>query len=189
VRGLTMMAAMLALAGCGSAVENAAKVVLTQLDNPKSARFNNVRSTPEGNICGQVKYKDATGNYTGYLAYVAIARGDTYDAVIDRDGQNATVRQACGAPEDQALRQAGTAAAATGLWQVRIAQGSNMGNVTDMASRLVEGGFMANFAQQDGTTQVYLGPYQSQAEAETKRAELMARKGIDSLVLPFTPKP
>ena len=188
MRNLTVMAMFLVLAGCGSAVENAAKAVLAQVDNPKSARFNNVRSTADGNICGQVKYKDASGNYTGYMAYAAIHRGDGYEAVIDRDGTNATVRAICTAPQDLALAQmSGNAGAqaSTGKWQVRIASGSNMGNITDMASRLVEGGFRANFVQQNGETQVYLGPYDSKAEAEQKRGELMSSKGIDSLVLPF----
>jgi len=187
VRGLTLVVVFLALAGCGSAVENAAKAVLQQVENPQSARFNNVRSTPDGNICGQVKVKDAAGNYGGYQAYVAIRHGSDYEAVIDRDGNNPTVRQICGAPEDRALTQAAGQASASGKWEVRIASGANMGNITDMASRLVEGGYMANFAQRDGVTQVYLGPYDSQAEAEQKRQSLMASKGIDSNVLPFIP--
>lgn len=194
MRRLTTIALVLALSGCGSAVETAAKAVLAQVDNPASARFNNVRSTPQGNICGQVKVKDAAGNYGGYQAYAAIrhAEGDGFDAVIDRTGNDPKVREICGAPQDLALAQASATAAAQatgGKWQVRIASGSNMGNITDMASRLVEGGFMANFEQRDGATQVYLGPYDTQAEAERTRGQLMASKGIDSLVLPFTPKP
>lgn len=192
MRHLTMTALLLALAGCGSAVENAAKAVLAQVDNPKSARFNNVRSTPQGNICGQVKFKDVNGNYGGYLAYAAIRHGSDYEAVIDRDGNNAIVRSVCSSAQDLALAQdssIGAIQAASGQWEVRIASGSNMGNITDMASRLVEGGFMANFVQREGATQVYLGPFASKAEAEQKRSELMASKGIESLVLPFEPAP
>nr|WP_218626629.1 SPOR domain-containing protein [Pseudomonas sp. dw_358] len=184
-------ALFLALAGCGSAVENAGKAVLAKVDNPKTARFNNVRSTPEGNVCGQVKVKDANGNYGGYMAYVALRHGGDYEAVIDQDGNNATVRAACTSAQDQALAQASGAAAhsSSGQWEVRIAGGDNMGNITDMASRLVEGGFMANFAKKDGVTQVYLGPFSSKEEAEQKRTALMASKGIDSLVLPFDTAP
>lgn len=188
MRRLTTIALLLALSGCGSAVENAAKAVLAQVDNPASARFNNVRSTPQGNICGQVKVKDAAGNYGGYQAYAAIRHAEGFEAVIDRTGDDPRVREICGAPQDIALAQASAASAAQAAgskWQVRIASGT-MGNITDMASRLVEGGFMANFEQRDGATQVYLGPFDTQAEAEQKRNQLMATKGIDSLVLPFT---
>lgn len=185
MRNVIIMAMLLALAGCGSAVENAGKAVLAKLDNPASARFNNVRSTPEGNVCGQVKVKDGNGVYGGYMAYVALRHGDSYEAVIDQDGSNATVRAACITAQDQALAEASGAAAHAGTWEVRIASGDNMGNITDMASRLVEGGFMANFVQKDGVTQVYLGPFTSKEEAEQKRTALMASKGIDSLVLPF----
>lgn len=187
MRRLTLVVAVLALTGCGTAIESAHKAVAQQLENAKSARFTNVRTTEQGNVCGQVKEKDAAGNYGGYRSYVAIKHGDEYEAVIDQDGNNARVREACGTAEELAQAPA-TAEVAGQQWEVRIVSGSNMGALTDMAARLVENGFVANFVKHDGQTLVYLGPFDSKAKAEAERARLMASRGIESVVMPFSPQ-
>jgi hypothetical protein len=179
-----MVVAVLALAGCGSAVETAAKTVLLQLDNPKTARFANVRTTPKGDICGQVRTKDASGAYTAYRNYAAIKTADGFTAILDNDGNNPQVRAVCG--EAQEITQASSGSAgevsATG-WEVQIVAGSNMGALSDMTSRLIEHGFVASVAARDGVQQVYLGPFRTKEEAEKKRSELLASEGIKSVVV------
>jgi SPOR domain len=183
VRKLLTVAGFLALAGCGSAVEEGHKAVAAQLENPASAKFTNVRTTPNGNVCGQVKGKDAAGNYGGYQSYVAIKTDNGYQAVIDRDGSNMVVRAACGAPLAQTENPTGTPGEAAHGWDVVI-DDSSRGAVTDMMSRLVEHGFVASVASQDGKPRIYLGPFASRAEAEATRDKLMASQGIESGVQP-----
>lgn len=182
MRKVVTAVAFLALAGCGSAVEEGHKAVAAQLQNPASAKFTNVRTTPNGNVCGQVKGKDAAGNYGGYQSYVAIKTEQGYQAVIDRDGSNIVVRAACGAPQMQ-NEGAATAVEVAHGWDVVIADNS-VGAVTDMMSRLVEHGFVASVANQEGKPRVYLGPFANRAEAEATRDKLMASQGIESGVQP-----
>lgn len=183
VRKVLTVAVVLALAGCGSAPEEGNKAVAAQLENPASAKFTNVRTTSNGNVCGQVKSKDAAGNYGGYQSYVAIKTDNGYQAVIDRDGTNIVVRAACGAPLAQSEGAAATAAEAAHGWDVVIAD-NGRGAVTDMMSRLVEHGFVASVANQDGKPRIYLGPFVNRAEAEATREKLMASQGIESGVEP-----
>jgi hypothetical protein len=177
---------MLVLAGCGSDVSTSSKAVSKLLDNPTTAKYANVRVTPQGNVCGQVRTKDASGNYGGYQSYVALKTADGFSAVLDKDGNNAEVRAACGAA---APVEVATAAATEAGWEVQIVQGSNMGALSDMVERLIGSGFMANTAQRDGVTQVYLGPFTDKAEAESKRAQLMAAQGIEAVVIPHPVTP
>lgn len=181
MRRLTAVAAMVLMTGCGSDVSTSSKAVSQLLENPASAKYANVRVTPQGNVCGQVKTKDASGKFGGYRSYVALKSAEGFTAILDTDGNNAEVRAACG----PSLALAGETAttSATAGWEVQIVQGSNMGALSDMTSRLVEHGFMASIAQRDGVTQVYLGPFADKAEAEGKRAELMASQGIESVVV------
>ncbi len=181
VRRLTAVAAMVLMAGCGSDVSTSSKAVSQLLENPATARYTNVRVTPEGNVCGQVKSKDASGNFGGFQSYVALKTADGFKAILDKDGNNAEVQAACGPSLRPAPVVAGSGTAAG--WEVQIVQGSNMGALSDMTSRLVEHGFMASIAQRDGVTQVYLGPFADKAEADAKRAELMASQGIESVVV------
>nr|WP_238935124.1 SPOR domain-containing protein [Pseudomonas typographi] len=182
-----VIAALAALAGCGSDIEEAHKAVAALLQNPSTAKFTNVRPLAHGNVCGQVRGKDATGNYTGYQSYVAIKAEDGYHAIIDTDGNNQAVRTVCGSPPPAEPAEPASAAASNG-WEVRIAD-SAMGALSDMTSRLLERGFVANVATRNGKTEVYLGPFSTQAEAEAKKAELMASQGIESAVVPHPAEP
>lgn len=186
MRKLTMVMAVLALSGCGTAFEKAHEAVSQRLENPKTARFTNVRTTEQGNYCGQVKGKDASGNYGPYQSYAAIPHGNDFEVVIDRDGNDARVREVCGSAEE--LTAATDVADVAGQqWEVRIVSGRNMGSVTDMAARLVENGFVANFVQREGQTLVYLGPFDTKERAQQERARLMGSRGIESVVVPFEP--
>jgi cell division protein FtsN len=171
---------MVLMAGCGSDVSTSSKAVSQLLEHPESAKYTNVRVTPQGNVCGQVKSKDASGNFGGFQSYVALKTADGFKAILDKDGNNAEVQAACGPSLPPAPA---VAAGASAGWEVQIVQGSNMGALSDMTSRLVEHGFMASIAQRDGVTQVYLGPFADKAEADAKRAELMASQGIESVVV------
>ncbi|MBA1243445.1 SPOR domain-containing protein [Pseudomonas japonica] len=183
MRKLMGVALVLSLAGCGSAVEEAHKAVAAQLENPASAKFTNVRTTPQGNVCGQVKGKDASGNYSGFQSYAAIRTEQGYQAIIDRDGSNVVVRAACGEPVTQAQAPAPATVDSTTGWDVRIAD-NNPGALSDMTSRLVEHGFMANVVNQNGKPRIFLGPFTSREEAEATRDKLMAGQGIESQVEP-----
>ncbi|MFF7709426.1 SPOR domain-containing protein [Pseudomonas sp. NPDC007930] len=175
---MVIAAAALALAGCGSDVEEAHKAVAAQLQNPAAARFTTPRTLAHGNVCGQVREKGGNGQYGPYRSFAAIKAEDGYHAIIDTDGNNPAVRTICGAPEAQSV-----AVDNGNGWEVRIAPNA-MGALTDMTARLVEHGFMANVASRDGKTEVYLGPFPTQAEAEQKKAELMASQGIEADVVP-----
>jgi hypothetical protein len=185
VRKLMMVMAMLTLAGCGTAFEKAHEAVSQLLENPKTARFTNVRTTDQGNYCGQVKGKNAQGVYGPYRSYAAVPHGDQFEVVIDNDGNDPRVREVCGSAEEL-LAPVDVAEQPGQRWEVRIVSGRNMGSVTDMAARLVENGFVASFVQRDGQTLVYLGPFDSRAEAEKERARLMGSRGIESVVMPFS---
>lgn len=184
MRKLMMVMAMLALSGCGTAFERAHEAVSQLLENPKTARFTNVRTTEQGNYCGQVKGKDAQGVYGPYRSYAAVPHGDEFEVVIDTDGNDPRVREVCGSAEEL-LPSVDVAEQPGQRWEVRIVSGRNMGSVTDMAARLVENGFIASFVQREGQTVVYLGPFDSKAAAEKERARLMGSRGIESVVMPF----
>ncbi|MNP36997.1 Sporulation related domain protein [compost metagenome] len=182
MRRLAVVMAVLALTGCGSDVEVAHKAVADKLENPKTAKFTNVRTTDQGNICGQVKSKNAAGMYGGYQSYAAIKTDGQFKIVFDPDGSNAEVRSLCGAGPAVA-REHDPAAQANGSWDVQIVSGSNMGALTDMTARLVEHGFIPTVETRDGVQQVLIGPFASKAEAEEKKAQLMASQGIESVVV------
>lgn len=175
------VALLLALAGCGSAVEQAHKAVAEQLANPGSAKFTNVRTTPQGNVCGQVKGKGVDGNYGGYQSYAAIKTDSGYQAVIDRDGANIVVRAACGSPIAEPSPSAAVESAEG--WDVRIAD-SNPGALSDMAARLVEHGFVANIVTREGRPRIFLGPFTTREEAQATRERLMSGQGIEAVVEP-----
>ncbi|WP_455921393.1 SPOR domain-containing protein [Pseudomonas putida] len=184
MRKLMVVGAVLMLAGCGSAVEESAKAVLLHLDNPKTARFTNVRTTTRGDVCGQVRQKNAAGQFEGYRNYAAIKTEDGFTAIIDEDGNNPKVREVCGEGQEVAATQDKPAAVAgANGWEVQIVDGANMGALSDMTSRLIENGFVASVTQRDGKQLVYLGPFKTQEEAEQKRAQLLAAQGIKSVVV------
>lgn len=182
MRRLAVVMVVLALTGCGSDVEVAHKAVADKLENPKSAKFTNVRVTDQGNVCGQVKGKDAAGVYGGYQSYAAIKSDGQFKVVFDPDGTNAEVRSLCGGgpvgAEDHAV-----ADQSAGSWDVQIVSGSNMGALTDMTARLVEHGFVPVVVTRDGKTLVLMGPFASKTEADDKKAQLMSSQGIESVVV------
>ncbi|WP_166360223.1 SPOR domain-containing protein [Pseudomonas akapageensis] len=182
MRRLAVVMAVLALTGCGSDVEVAHKAVADKLQNPKSAKFTNVRTTDQGNICGQVKSKDASGVYGGYQSYAAIKNDGQFKVVFDPDGTNAEVRTLCGAGPISGEEHAAADQAAAS-WDVQIVSGSNMGALTDMTARLVEHGFVPVVVTRDGKPLVLIGPFTSKAEADDKKAQLMASQGIESVVV------
>lgn len=184
MRKLMVIAALAAVAGCGSDIEEAHKAVAAQLQNPSSAKFTTPRVLPHGNVCGQVRSKDASGNYTGYQSFAAIKAEDGYHAILDTDGHNPQVKTLCGS----ATPEAGQAADNGNGWEVLIAANA-MGALSDMTSRLLEKGFFANVAQRNGKTEVYLGPFSTQAEAQAKQAELMSTQGIEAAVVPHPAEP
>ena len=183
MRTLMVVGAVLMLAGCGSGVEESAKAVLLHLDNPKTARFTNVRTTSKGDVCGQVRQKNSAGQFEGYRNYAAIKTAEGFNAIIDEDGNNPKVREVCGEGQEvaHADNDTGAVAAAHG-WEVQIVDGANMGALSDMTARLIENGFVASVVQRDGEQMVYLGPFQSKEAAEQKRAQLLASQGIKSVV-------
>lgn len=185
MRKLIVVGAVLMLAGCGSAVEESAKAVLLHLDNPKTARFTNVRTTAKGDVCGQVRQKNAAGQFEGYRNYAAIKTEDGFTAIIDEDGNNPKVREVCGEGQEVTANAEADAAAAQAAhgWEVQVVDGANMGALSDMTARLIENGFIASVTQRDGKQLVYLGPFQTKEEAEQKRAQLLASQGIKSVVV------
>nr|WP_178117779.1 SPOR domain-containing protein [Pseudomonas sp. R5(2019)] len=185
---MAWVVAALALAGCGkSDVELAHKVVAEQLANPLTAKFTNVRVTDDGTVCGKIRGKDAAGEYTPYQRYVVIKKDSGFLAIIERDGNDPQVSALCGAAAvDEELHADATSADG---FDVQIAAGSNMGALSDMTARLIEKGFVPNVARRDGVTVVLLGPFATKAEADEKKARLMAEQGIESFVVKHRPTP
>lgn len=183
MRKLAVVMAMLVLAGCDNEVEGVHKQVAQNLRNPETAKFANVRISPEGTICGQFRGKDDAGQYEAYRSYVAIRQGAQYRIIVDTTGDNMEIREVCGGAELQRRAEALADQPAPQGWDVEIIQGANMGALTDMTARLLEKGIPSSVEYREGRPIVLMGPFPSKAEAEARRADVMARLGTDSIVI------
>jgi SPOR domain len=184
VRKLAVVLAVLALAGCENEVEGVHKQVAEHLHNPKTAKFGNVRIDTKGTICGQVRGKDDAGQYEAYRSYVAIKGGDgQYEIIVDDGGNNLRIREYCGGADLQRRAEALADQPAPEGWDVEVIQGANMGALSDMTARLIEKGIPSSVEYRDGKPVVLMGPFPSKAEAEARKAEVMAKLGTDSIVI------
>ncbi|MFB4390506.1 MULTISPECIES: SPOR domain-containing protein [unclassified Pseudomonas] len=183
MRKLAVVMAVLALAGCENEVEGVHKQVAEHLDNSKTAKFANVRIDTQGTICGQVRDKDEAGKYTPYRSYVAIKRDGQYEILVDETGNNLRIREMCGGADLQRRAEALADQPAPQGWDVEVIQGANMGALSDMTARLIEKGIPSFVEHRDGKPVVLMGPFATRAEAEARRADVMARQGTDSIVI------
>jgi len=183
VRKVAVVMALLALAGCDNDAERVHKQVAEHLQNPKTAKFANVRFNTHGDICGQFRGKDDSGNYLPYRSYVAIKKGADYDIIIDETGSDLRIREVCGGADLQRRADAIANDPAPQGWDVEIVQGPNMGALSDMTARLIEKGIPSSVVYRDGKPVVLLGPYTDKAEAQSIKDDVMARLGTDSVVI------
>ncbi|MFJ2545420.1 SPOR domain-containing protein [Pseudomonas sp. NPDC087612] len=184
MRKVAVVMAVLALAGCENEVEGVHKQVAEHLQNPKTAKFANVRFDQQGIICGQVRGKDDAGVFVPYRSYVAIkqAAGD-YQLIIADQGSNLAIREKCGGADLQRAADAAADKPAPQGWDVEIVQGANMGALSDMTARLIEKQIPSSVVYRNGKPVVLLGPYPDKAQAEAQQADVMARLGTDSIVI------
>lgn len=184
MRRIAVMMAVLALAGCENDVERAHKQVAEHLQNPKTAKFANVRISEQGTICGQFRGKDDTGTFVAYRSYVAVKKGTDYDIIIDQQpGDLLRIREICGGADLQRRADALADQPAPEGWDVEIVQGANMGAVSDTTARLIEKQIPSSVVYRNGKPVVLLGPFPSKAEAEARQADVMTRLGTDSIVI------
>ena len=183
MRKVVAVMAVLALAGCDNEVEGVHKQVAEHLQNPKTAKFANVRFDTDGSICGQVRGKDDAGVFEAYRSYVAIKRDGQYDIIIDTTGNDLRIRERCGGADLQRRADALADQPAPQGWDVEVVQGPNMGALTDMTARLIEKGIPSSVEYRDGKPVVLLGPFPSKADAEARKADVMARLGTDTIVI------
>ncbi|MFR0672121.1 SPOR domain-containing protein [Enterobacterales bacterium AW_CKDN230030176-1A_HGKHYDSX7] len=183
MRKLAVVMAVLALAGCDNEVEGVHKRVAESLARPDTAKFANVRISPEGTICGQFRGKDQAGQYEAYRSYVAIKQGSDYQIIVDESGNDLRIREVCGGADLQRRADALADQPAPEGWDVEVVQGANMGAMTDMTARLLEKGIPSSVEYRNGKPVVLMGPFPSKAEAEARKTEVMAKLGTDSVVI------
>lgn len=184
MRKLAVVVAVLALVGCENDVERAHKQVAESLQNPKTAKFANVRISEQGTICGQFRGKDDSGTFVPYRSYVAVKKGTEYDIIIDQNpGDLLRIREVCGGADLQRSADALAGQPAPQGWDVEIIQGANMGAVSDTTARLIEKQIPSTVIKRDGKPVVLLGPHPDKATADAQKADVMARLGIDSVVI------
>ncbi|PWB35658.1 sporulation protein [Pseudomonas sp. SDI] len=184
MRKIAVVMAVLALAGCENEVEQVHKQVAEHLQNPKTAKFANVRISEQGTICGQFRGKDASGAFESYRSYVAIKKDATYEIIIDQSpAELMRIREICGGAELQRRADALAEQPAAQGWDVEIIQGANMGAVSDTTARLIEKQIPSSVIKRDGKPVVLLGPFPDKAAADAQKADVMARLGIDSVVI------
>ncbi|CAM3673367.1 Sporulation protein [Pseudomonas reidholzensis] len=183
MRKLAVVMAVLALAGCNNEVDGVHKRVAEHLSNPKTAKFANVRFDNQGSICGQFRGKDDAGVFEAYRSYVAIKHDGQYDIIIDDSGNDLRIREVCGGADLQRRAEAVADQPAPEGWDVEVVQGPNMGALSDMTARLIEKGIPSSVEYRDGKPVVLMGPFPTKAEAEARKADVMARQGTDSVVI------
>lgn len=183
MRKLAVVVAVLALAGCENEVEGVHKQVAEHLHNPKTAKFANVRLDAAGTICGQVRSKDDAGQFEAYRSYVAIKRDGQYQIILDDSGNSLQIREICGGADLQRRADALADQPAPDGWDVEVIQGANMGALSDMTARLIEKGIPSWVEYRAGKPVVLMGPFPSRAEADARKADVMARLGTDSVVI------
>lgn len=183
MRKVAVVMAMLALAGCDNDAERVHKQVAESLQNPKTAKFANVRFSQKGDICGQFRGKDDKGAYLPYRSYVAIKEGADYRIIVDETGNDLRIREVCGGADLQRRAEALAAEPAPQGWDVEIVQGPNMGALTDITARLIEKGIPSSVVYRDSKPVVLLGPFANKADAEASKNDVMARLGTDSVVI------
>lgn len=183
MRKVAVVMAVLALVGCENEVEGVHKQVAEHLQNPKTAKFANVRFDTTGSICGQVRGKDDAGVFEAYRSYVAIKRDGKFDIIIDTTGNDLRIREHCGGADLQRRADALADQPAPEGWDVEVVQGPNMGALTDMTARLIEKGIPSSVEYRGANPVVLMGPFPSKAEAEARKADVMARLGTDTIVI------
>lgn len=183
MRKVAMVMAVLALAGCDNDAEKVHKQVAEHLQNPKTAKFANVRFNQQGDICGQFRGKDDSGTFLPYRSYVAIKEGADYRIIVDETGNDLRIREVCGGADLQRRAEALANEPAPQGWDVEIIQGPNMGALSDMTARLIEKSIPSSVVYRDGKPVVLLGPFPDKADAEARKNDVMARLGTDSVVI------
>ncbi|MDD1015743.1 SPOR domain-containing protein [Pseudomonas rubra] len=184
MRKVAVVMAVLALAGCENEVEGVHQQVAEHLQNPKTAKFANVRLDPDGIICGQVRGKDDAGKFQPYRSYAAVKQPTGGFEILVADSSTLMeIRELCGGAELQRAADAAADKPAPQGWDVEIVQGANMGALSDMTARLIEKQIPSSVVYRNGKPVVLLGPYPDRVQAEAQQADVMARLGTDSIVI------
>lgn len=74
---------LFALAGCNDPEASAKDAAASLLRDPASAQFRNVRTTPDGVVCGEINGRNGFGAYAGFTRFVVPKGGD---AVLEPTG-------------------------------------------------------------------------------------------------------
>lgn len=72
MRGVILVSALVALAGCGDgAIDKGRAAAASRLKDPSSAQFRGDYITSIGSVCGEINGKNGFGAYSGFERYMS----------------------------------------------------------------------------------------------------------------------
>jgi hypothetical protein len=100
MRGVILVSALVALAGCGDdTIDKGRAAAASRLKDPGSAQFRGDYITSIGSVCGEINGKNGFGAYSGFERYMS-SRGNSGDftAIVASEDASGLIDILCTKP-------------------------------------------------------------------------------------------
>jgi len=191
MRGLAITALALAVTGCGGDIDRARTSVASHLKDPDSAKFRNERQVSDVAFCGEVNGKNMFGAYSGFAQFLAMKRPGGFDVIIDPDMTDRFAGSVCGyaKAETEAKTKIKAPQPAVEIpgarWSVQLASVSSEETAEAICRDLASSGWTPYTTRRDGKSRVFVGPFSTRAEANSKMDELARKRALNGFVLRY----
>lgn len=191
MRGLAITALALAVTGCGGDIDRARTSVASHLKDPDSAKFRNERQVSDVAVCGEVNGKNMFGAYSGFAQFLAMKRPGGFDVIIDPDMTDRFAGSVCGYAKAETeaktkIKAPQPAVEIPGVrWSVQLASVSSEKTAEAISRDLASSGWTPYTTRRDGKSRVFVGPFSTRAEANSKMDELARKRALNGFVLRY----
>lgn len=191
MRGLAITALALAVTGCGGDIDRARTSVAGHLKDPDSAKFRNERQVSDVAVCGEVNGKNTFGAYSGFAQFLAKKRPGGFDVIIDPDMTDRFAGSVCGYAKAEAIAKTEVKAPQSVVeipgvrWSVQLASVSSEETAEAISRDLASYGWAPYTTRHDGKSRVFVGPFSTRAEANSKMDELARKGALNGFVLRY----
>ncbi|NWB20114.1 SPOR domain-containing protein [Pseudomonas sp. D4002] len=191
MRGLAITALALAVTGCGGDIDRARTSVASHLKDPDSAKFRNERQVSDMAVCGEVNGKNMFGAYSGFAQFLAMKRPGGFDVIIDPDMTDRFAGSVCGYAKAETeaktkIKAPQPAVEIPGVrWSVQLASVSSEETAEAISRDLASSGWTPYTTRRDGKSRVFVGPFSTRAEANSKMDELARKRALNGFVLRY----
>jgi cell division septation protein DedD len=131
------------------------------------------------------------GAYSGFAQFLAMKRPGGFDVIIDPDMTDRFAGSVCGYAKAETeaktkIKAPQPAVEIPGVrWSVQLASVSNEETAEAISRDLASSGWTPYTTRRDGKSRVFVGPFSTRAEANSKMDELARKRALNGFVLRY----